>query len=86
MRRDRLLQLIIDLIGPVMIGSPDGGHHAELPGDGSTNEEVSALNLADACCFGDIEWTWSTRVSGCKKKSTLTRFFTSGRFLLSAAD
>lgn len=38
-----------------MIGSSDGGHHAELSGDGSINEEVSALNLADACCLGDID-------------------------------
>jgi hypothetical protein len=49
----------------VKIGSPDGGHHAELPGDGSIHEEVSALDLADACCLEDIERPWSTRVSGC---------------------
>ncbi|KAH8090293.1 hypothetical protein HD553DRAFT_332880 [Filobasidium floriforme] len=46
-------------------GSPDGGRHAELPGNGSINEEVSALNIADACCFEDIERPWSTQVSGC---------------------
>jgi hypothetical protein len=38
-----------------MISSSDGDHHAEVPGDGSMNEEVSALNLAAACCIGDIE-------------------------------
>jgi hypothetical protein len=48
-----------------MIGSPDGGRHADLPGNGSINEEVSALNLADACCLGDIERPLSTQVSGC---------------------